>query len=809
MSEQNDQASNLRDELLPEPQAEDPKKPLMPFKTSYVLDRDQEDALVTHAIDRIKQLEDQLGRKVKETGTGKGQGVMRAMIENPNSFMGKRERYTLRYYNHVEDRASGVLPTIYKQSNLTASLSQRITMQMVAAAINFFFGQPDDIDWFSSNAVGTQDETLSDKIKKHARWKVDQCGVKHKFIEGLEFAFVRGEAVIKVTHQERGQIYKRTATILMDDQNNPILDANEDYIVQGDTFVPQMEAPAAPDPGMLQRIKTFFTGPEPGNTGAAPVDTDDQQAAGGTPPTTADGGQGAAGAAPAPQLQPTGQQVLKRDGVTVLPTEPIWKTQGITRRLVTFEGPDAQVVYYKDFLFPESAMDIQTADFITHLYDMNAMQVAEMFRGQYGEGDEGISDMKAAVERLRAMLGESNLPKVAAEQPRVDFKETDTTGAVGVPIVEVAECYLTYDADGDGIQEEIMLVLDRRQKAPIYYEYLANVTVKGLRPFYVWRPMAVDGRIYGMGAMELFDPEQEFIDLQINRHNFATSAAGRVTFWEASATVEGARDGNLKLNHGMTYTKRAGMKTEDILSYVELPSDAEGLQYLIDLFMQLMQLKSGKINSGDQQMSGLPASKLATGINEVRESGDELFSRILATMFPGVKAALGAVIDVIYANMNRVEVFNYFNGEADEILSLDPEEVADLALNVTLELSRTQQRKAMESGDKCTALIGWFYQLPFVLQQRCAGYARQQLKGFGISQADKIIDPVDLSSGQSGKVAESLNYKDAPPDIKRQIEGQAGLQPSTAQTATAQTSVGEEPEAPKPAIPTNPPQSAV
>ena len=394
------QVENLRDELLPEPEAEDPQKPRMPFRTSYVLTRDQEDALVTYALDRIKQLEDQLGRKVKEGGLSKGQ-AMQAVISDPNSFMGKRERYTLRFYNHVEDRK--VPGTIYEQSNLTASLSQRITMQMVASAINFFFGQPDDIDWFSSNAVGAEDETIADKIKKHSRWKVDQCGVKHRFIEGLEFAFVRGEAVLKVTHQERGQISKRTATILLDEQGDPILDANEDYIVQGDAFVPQMAAPTAPNPGIMQKIKSFFTGPEPGNTGAAPSDADAQQPEGGAVPT-ADGSQAPTGGAPGPQMQPTGQQVLKRDGVTVLPENPIWKTQVITRRLVTFEGPDAQVVYYKDFLFPENATDIQTADLISHLYDMNVMQIAEMFRGQYGEGDEGISDMKAAVERLRAMM---------------------------------------------------------------------------------------------------------------------------------------------------------------------------------------------------------------------------------------------------------------------------------------------------------------------------------------------------------------------------------------------------------------------
>jgi hypothetical protein len=179
------QVEHLRDEQLPPPKHEPDAdtKPRMPFKTSLLLTREQEDAMVKHAIDRTKQLEDQLGRKFREGGSGKIHGL-HATIDNPDSFMGKRERYTLRYYNHVADRAGKVVESVYDHSNLTASLSQRITMQMIASAIGFFFGQPDDIDWFSSNAVGAEDENASDKIKKHSRWKIDQCGVKTQLYRG-------------------------------------------------------------------------------------------------------------------------------------------------------------------------------------------------------------------------------------------------------------------------------------------------------------------------------------------------------------------------------------------------------------------------------------------------------------------------------------------------------------------------------------------------------------------------------------------------------------------------------------------------
>jgi hypothetical protein len=724
------QVENLR-EMLPEEQALKPDltKPRMPFNTSYVLTREQEEKLVTFAHERLTQLEQQLGR-VGDSGIAGGRTGQprRFLIPHPESFFGKRKKFSYRYYNHVDDRKHP--NTIYETSNLTASLSQRITMQMIARAINFFFGQPDDIDWFSTEPVGVDNEAEADKIRKHSRWKVDQCGVKYGFIEGMEYAFVRGESIVKTTHQQRSQVYKRTATILMQDEKEPLLDAHGDYIIQGDTFVPEMQSIEAQSPGLVDRIKDFFGigGPQPGaaETSEAPQQEQAEQEQ------------------PENQQTPTGRQVLKRDGVTVLPDVPIWKTQVITRQLITFEGPEAKVVYFEDFICPENATDIQTADLIAHLYDMDVMHVAQMFRGQFGEGDDAIKNMEAAVTRIREMSGESNLPKAAATQPRIDFKEYDTAGATAVPICQIAECYLTYDADGDGVQEEIMLVMDRLHMAPIYYEYLANVTVRGDRPFQVWRPMPVDQRWYGMGSMELFDPEQEFIDLEINRYNFGNSRAGRIDWWNPAATVEGSRDPHMRLNHGMTYTLRDGKKKEDAYDYSQVPlADPKALEYLLNLFMQLMQTKSGVVNSADQNLSGLPSNKLATGINEIQQSGEELYNRMVSHLFRGVKSSLRAIVDIIYANLNRTEVFNYFEGDANEILTLEPQDVRDLALNVTLELSRTQKAKAMEMGQAAQELIQWYYSMSPDLQDRLSDYARQQLKALGVSQADKVIEPVE------------------------------------------------------------------
>jgi len=757
MATQNDksQTQQFVDRLPETPQDEEQaNKPRMPFKTSYVLDRLQEDELCRYVSDAVEQMSKQLGRDdvLDDASAGSGawgQGVAPGKIRKRGgaskveSWMGKRARYTARYENNVDDRVEP--KTLFEHSNLTASLSQRIVRQMVARAVAFFFGQPDDTDWFTTEAVGEEDQVLADKIKKHSRWKVDQCQSKKTLVNSFEYAFVRGEAVVKPTHQQRFQIYKRTSTILVDAQGQPVLDANGDYIVQGDAFVDEM-APAEPD--QLPTSNAQLSTP---NEEAQGITPDVEM---GEPPVLFGSGMGMVneGGIPnvspqssvigPPPAQPTERQVLKRDGVTVLPEVPIWQQQEIARKLIKFEGPDTSLVYYKDFLCGLAEPDIQTAPIICHLYDMDLMRVAQMFSGQFEEGDGGIADFAAAVQRLKDLAANTNQPKAAAKKPRREKKEQETDAPDGVAVSEFAECWLTYSKDGDGMNDEILVILDRRNKAPIYYEYAANVTVRGDRPFYVVRPMNVDGRWWGMGGMEYFDSEQEPIDLMVNRHNFATGKSGRVTFWRPYNTLEGDANPNLILNDGGTYTPKPGMKDEDVLSYVTLPYDSERFEFLLNFYMQLEQTKSGVLNSADQEMSGLPSNQLATGINEIRDSGQELFSLMLMELFASVKAILLATIDIIYANMNKTEVFSYFNGEANEILQLTPDEVRDLTLNVALSLTRSQKSKAVEMGQNATGLIGWFYGLPPELQLRVAQFARNQLKAFGVPQADKVIEPV-------------------------------------------------------------------
>lgn len=287
-----------------------------------------------------------------------------------------------------------------------------------------------------------------------------------------------------------------------------------------------------------------------------------------------------------------------------------------------------------------------------------------------------------------------------------------------------------------------MLILDRKNKKPIYYDYTANMTPDGQRPFDVIRASKVDNRWHGIGAMEMFESSQNIIDLLVNRWNFSQSSAGRVDFWRPYNTIEGDRDPNLKLNWGGTYTPKPGMKAEDCLETVTLPDiKHEALQNMFEFFLQMVLNESGVQHANDANAVGMDSAKLATGIRNIEKSGQELFALFLSALEPGVQGVVRRSSGVIFFNLNAQEAFTFFEGDTMQLDQITPEEVRDLDLNVQILMTRYRGEQVLQSSGQAAALATQFYSLPPEIQQLLAPLYRDQLKALQVANADEIIVP--------------------------------------------------------------------
>jgi len=654
-----------------------------PFKTAYLLNKEQEEALVNHASSRLRQIESEMGRNL--TRQVSWHTTANAAVPAYETFLGRRQVYEWIYENNPDWRPF-VMGGIFENSNLVVPVTRRIARQMIARALKFFIGSE---PWFAAQPEGAADRGLADKIQRYARYKFDRLRVKDAIKQAVTLAFVRGECVIKTTFKETEQVYRRNVKVLVDVDGNDILGADGDFITENDRFVPVEDA-----------------------NGVSVL-------------------------------------MLERDMTTQQPLVPIFIEKTINRRSKINSGPTAEPVYYQDFICPLNSPSVDDADFCAHLYDAPVMKLAELYTQKsmlVDAPDVGLEKIKTAIEQIRLAAGESGQPKAGAGQARYDKGESVQPKDEANPSLEVAECYLRYDADGDGITEEIMLLLDVRNQKAIFYEYTANLTADGKRPFSVLRVNPVDGRWYGIGAVEQFKSSQDFIDLCVNRLNFAQGGSGRVTFWRPDATFEGSANPNLMLNNGGTYTLRPGFQSTDALAYVTLPEPKQDqINYMLNYFTQLVQLESGVVNAGDQEFAGLPSSQLATGIRNIQDSGNEMFSQYIMDLEASLTQVMDRLLLILLNNLDRKEAFIYLEGDAMELITITPEDVKDIRLNVKLLLTRFHGEQMLQSNAQAAQLVTQFYGLPPEVQQKVSLFYQQSLKALGVVDAESIIQPFDVT----------------------------------------------------------------
>ncbi|MGL4281591.1 MAG: portal protein, partial [Albidovulum sp.] len=456
-----------------------------------------------------------------------------------------------------------------------------------------------------------------------------------------------------------------------------------------------------------------------------------------------------------------GDLVLDRDNTTPAPIVENWVQIVAKRRNVLFEGPESLPLYFKDFLAPLIATDLQAADCIVHLYDKPVAELVNqlMKRGAFDAGSADdparLREAQKAIDLVRTLAQNSSASKsgvtLSARPNEEEFgagygASSDRMADSGEPVAEIAEVYLWYDANGDGVQENIMLLLDRASERPIYYDHVANLTPDGLRPFDVVRINEVDNRWYGLGVMETFDSSQQIVDLLVNRWNHSQSRAGRVDVWRPDLTLEGDSDPNLKLNWGKAYTGKPDADPSKILTSFYLnDTKFANLQAMFEFFMQMAMNESGVQHANDGAAIGMDSQKLATGIRNIEKAGQEMFAPILSDLEPGLTATLNREMLTLLANLNEAESFRYLEGDQKIRTVITPEEVNGLRLDVSLLLTRYKGEQQFQQMLQASNVVKDYYALAPQVQAYTAPFYQGMIKALDSKlPAEQIIQPVPM-----------------------------------------------------------------
>ena len=698
----------------------------MVFPTPLSLTYEQERRMVDHAEKRIKALEKQLGRDVTSHANWYGEGENQTIKQAAGSFMGKRQLYEMTFHNQVEWRAQ-LIGGIFADSNLTVPLSRRIAQQQISRAVNYFMGTD---PWFAAYPVGKSDEPMAGIVDKFCKFKAQQSDLKGTFTASIEGAIIRGETVTKTIYKQDWTQYQKEAEIAIDPNGDPYVAADADYIYPTDRWIMVADGMQAEPSEMTDPVES-----EAPSVGAS---------------------------------MPVRAFVLERDGQTQLPygvpSPDAFKFERrvVSRKQVKYRGGESTPIYYKDFLAPLDAPSLDAADLCAHLYDLPAIDIASLYVSalQSEEGETTREQASKIFESLQELtrLDEKHRSFKNQERPELgespgDPTSSSTSGEMddgfdeyaqsGEPMLEIAEIYMHFDANEDGVQEDIVMMLDVKNKRPLFYDYVANRTPDGRRPLDVTRVNRVEGRWHGIGTMEVFQPLQEVVDLLTNRWNLSQSRSGSVVFWNPELTLEGEENPHLDLNGGETYTPKGNIDPEQILRVIPL-NDIRGREIYkeIEFFMQVAINMSGVSHVNDAAMLGMDTAKLATGVKNIERSGQELFSIYLSQLQDGLEKMLKRFCIYTLAYMEEREVFIYTEDQNAAMLEFSPEDIdSQIDMDVRLEMTRYKNEQELVQAQQATQKVVEFYSLPVELQQRTAQLYRQMLKAMQVAHVDEIIAP--------------------------------------------------------------------
>lgn len=631
------------------------------FKTDLKLTDEQEGKMMFRIVQRIQEV-------MGEMGLGQSGSL--------DGWMGQRRMRELQYANNFEWRR--MLGGVFQHSNFSLNISRRFARLGAARSSNELVGTEPFFAAIPRNPFASK---VSKQVEKYVQEHVEASNLRKTLQEAFLVAGIMGEAVVKTTYTRNATHYRGAATILVNQTGEPVKTSRGDYIYYKDNF---LQSNLIEGQIVLEKDPSIVA---------------------------------------TPTQDPTIIQVNVFPALNKPQFAHFQSFEDLDQVLWNYEGLDAQVLDYRDFLCPLAAPTVYAADINVHCYDEDTELLEEIYKG---------------TDIAKSWVSETGEPKsLGAAQAKPEHSEIQS-GSQVVRRTQVKEVYIRMDVDGDGQQEEILAVIDWKLQKFLFYDYFANHMDR--RPFDVIHGLeTVSKRWYGMGYFEMFEDRQHFVDLQFNRANFRSSSAGSVTFWNPQATREGRMGLPLLVGRDAPYTLQDGYKGADAVEQVHLGEDDPIGKALMELTIQVTQVESGMVSAGDGNFSGLPASETATGIHSIERSGDVNAKYILTLQADAVTRLLQNAQAILLENMKDRQVYFYRQGDVSSLVELNKDEIRRLNLQVKLVLTRSRSSELMDSSKLAKEIAVEYYTLPPNVQVNVRPLYLQMLKALEISDADIIL----------------------------------------------------------------------
>ncbi len=180
----------------------------------------------------------------------------------------------------------------------------------------------------------------------------------------------------------------------------------------------------------------------------------------------------------------------------------VTEVKEVERETIVYDGPMMQSIPLEDvYIIGSNCDDIDNADLVVHRQYMTKSDIIKLSHQGFFE--------KEAVEKVLEKAPANPGKDASDEEAYLKLQKDELSGVQraryqeGRAYYAIYETYLSYDIDGDGVDEELVCWMEPDSRKILRITYLDRVSPNGKRPFVLKKLIHREGKPYGIGFAEM------------------------------------------------------------------------------------------------------------------------------------------------------------------------------------------------------------------------------------------------------------------------------------------------------------------
>ena len=419
-----------------------------------------------------------------------------------------------------------------------------------------------------------------------------------------------------------------------------------------------------------------------------------------------------------------------------------WKDAYETRQVIIRQGVEALPIHFNDISFREDAPELDLRH--TNVYVSVEMSTFEAMRRFHLSKEDAIRLARCAETRIctEEELQRERTADATVTTPPVDepLGEAEADKLLNTR-VRLIEAYIRADVTGTGKEARMCMVFPPyHEDWIIWADYLANISPKAELPIKcdVWEP--VPHKLYGRGFFSKYSYLQTGTDNLWNQVSFRNEMHANPLTAIHEENMQVDEDGGaVVIGPGKTIRPKAGKTLGECIEFAQLPDADTRSMELFQTGMQLAQLRSGITNASQGDLSAVPESNTATGIKSLISRAAVLLKKPVRRLRRSKGQGFSYAVKLFYSNFDRAEAFVWGEGHNKELVTITPEHVRDLDIDVVMLLTQEQNQEKLQSAQVMMQQLQGYSGLPETDKVGARVGVVQALKALEFANAEEMV----------------------------------------------------------------------